>query len=324
MIKKISILVLLLFFISGCSRMTEIKRQGFYIDNVFEVKLKYKKDKDIQERAENSLANAFNNLIQLDTSFNKFSNLSEIVALNSMAGIKKVEVTPETYSLISKSIAASIITEGYFDITWEPLMKIFSGGRQPGLGEINTAKAAIGYLNIQLDRGLNRIKFSNGNTKINIDRIKRGYAIDNLVQNISRRELKNGYIKTGNIAYYFGPKNEKIKLPNRKEMKVNVSNKAIIILNADDEFIKESANWRPYLSVETSPNILEKVIVVAPNALTAEVLANAFYFMGPDKSMQLINTLKAKANDQSLYNAILVASENATIKVYTSLNKKRK
>lgn len=321
--KKLAVLILTVFFVSGCSGVLDLKRQGFYLDNVFEVKLKYNKARENKERAENALANAFNNLVQLDTNLNKFSTISEIVALNSLAGIKNIEVTPETYNLIKKAIAASIITEGYFDVTWDPLVKIFSGGRQPSQAEINLVRPAVGYLNIQLDRGLNRIKFSHSGTKINVDRLKRGFAIDNIVQNLSKRELKSGYVRTGNLAYYFGKKKEKVKLPNRKEIKINVSNKAVITLLADEDFIRDSFAWRQYLPVDVSPNILEKVVVVAPNALTAEVLANAFFFMGPEKSLQLIDNLKAKANDQNLYNTVIVANENGISKVYSSLKRKK-
>lgn len=317
-------LMLMMLLLSGCSRVMDLKRQGFYLDNVVEVKLKYKKERDLKERRETALANAFNGLVQLDTNLNKLSTVSELVALNTMAGMRNVEVTPETYNLIKKSIAASIITDGYFDVTWEPLVKIFENGRQPSQGEIRAASAAAGYLNIQLDRGLNRIKFSNSGTKISFDRIKRGFAIDNVVQALAKRNLRSGYVKTGNLAYYFGNKKEKVKMPNRRDMKFNVSNKAIIVLSADDDYLRGSAAWRSYLPVDVSPNTIEKVVVVAPNALTAEVLANAFFFMGPERSLQLVDGLKQKANDRNLYNAVIVTSENGSYKIYSSLKRKRK
>jgi len=324
MFKKIAVLVLVMMLLSGCGRKVELKRQGFYLDNVFEVKLKYKRDKDVQERRENALADAFNNIVQLDTNLNKLSSISEIMALNTMAGLKTVEVTPETFNLIKKAISASVITDGYFDVTWEPLINIFSGGRQPSQGEIRNVLPAVGYLNIQLDRGVNRVKFAHSGTKLTVDRLKHGYAIDNLIQKLARRELVTGYVKAGKIAYYFGKKKEKVKLPNKREMKLDVSNKAICTLTVDDEFIRDSAAWRSYLPLDVSPNNIEKVVVVAPNALTAEVLANAFYFMGPDRALELISYLKVKTNDKNLYNTVIIAKENETRVVYSSLKKKRK
>ncbi len=114
-------------------------------------------------------------------------------------------------------------------------------------------------------------------------------------------------------------------MPNRREIRFDVSNKAIIVLSADDDYLKNSIAWRNYLPVDVSPNTVEKVVVVAPNALTAEVLANASFFMGPDKAIDLIDNLKAKANDQNLYNVLLVANDNGNFHIYSSLkNKKHK
>jgi thiamine biosynthesis lipoprotein len=208
MFKKIGILILVAFMLSGCSRVMELKRQGFYLDNVVEVKVKYKKDKELKERTENALANAFNSLVQLDTNLNRFSTISELVALNTMAGLRNVEVSPETYSLIKKSIAASIITDGYFDVSWAPLTKIFENGRQPTQAEIRMAQAASGYLNIQLDRGLNRVKFSNSMTNLNFDRIKRGYAIDSVAQNLINAILPV-LCESREFSLYLGVKKKK-------------------------------------------------------------------------------------------------------------------
>lgn len=177
MFKKILLGLLVVLIISGCSKITEAKRSQFYLERIFEAKIQYKRDKEATKNANKALNRAFNKLIELDTNLNKLSAISEISAINSMSGLRSVEISSETYNLIKKSITGSVLTDGYFDITWEPLTKLFENNKYPQFKQIENAKLAMGYLNVQLDKNFNKVKFGNLETKINLDRVKRGFAI---------------------------------------------------------------------------------------------------------------------------------------------------
>ncbi len=319
--KKLAALAIILLAVSGCARVTEVSRSGFYLDTVFEAKIKFKPEKNIAKKAEQALANSFNRIVQLDTSLNKLSTISEIYALNTMAGIKSIEINADTYNLIKKGITGSILTDGYFDITWEELVRLYNRNLPPTAAEINKARSNIGYLNVHLDKNFNRIRYANNDVKISLDRIKHGFAIDMMIQDLARKDFA-GYIKAGEVTYFVGRKTEKIKLTARRDIKLNVSNRALVVLDVEkDEYLKSAIEWSKYLPVEVSANTLQKVIVVAPNAVTAEVLANAFYFMGPEKAKALINSMKTKVQDQSVYNAVFVTNDPEP-RVISTLDKK--
>ena len=164
----------LIFIISGCSKNIELKRSGFYLDNVIEAKIFYKKDKKLPKKASKAMNNAFKKLIELDTNLNTLSTISEISAINSMAGLKNIEISGDTYNLIKKAVKGSIITDGYFDISWKNLIDLFNKKTYPAFKKIEKVKPSIGYLNVVPDKNYYKIRFSNSLTKITVDRIKVG------------------------------------------------------------------------------------------------------------------------------------------------------
>ncbi|MDR1323633.1 MAG: FAD:protein FMN transferase, partial [Candidatus Margulisbacteria bacterium] len=112
-----------LLFLTGCDGQKELKRSGFYLDHVFEAQIKISDKKENLRPAQTALNTAFDKLVELDTNINKLSPLSEISALNANAAWRSLEISKITYDLIEKALNAAAFTDGYFDITWQPLIK---------------------------------------------------------------------------------------------------------------------------------------------------------------------------------------------------------
>lgn len=298
---------ILLLTLSGCSKSIETKRSGYYLDRVFEVNLSYKKDKKIAKKATIAIESMYKKLVELDTNLNTLSTISEISALNSLAAARSIEVGKETYQLIKKAYTGSILTDGYFDITWEPLIVLFNQNNLPTYAAIDKAVQGVGYLNIQLDKNFNKVKFSNAGTKISLSLIKRSYAVDMLTKEIKQQGFTKGIVKTKEITAVIG-KNKHIKkiALGGKEYKHNISDRAYILLNTENEtFYKNADLWKKYLPMEITIEKISNIAVIAPNAVTAEILANAAFFMGSQKAINLVQALKEGAGNPELYEIYL-------------------
>jgi thiamine biosynthesis lipoprotein len=306
--KYLAALGLGLLFLTGCDGQRELKRSGFYLDNVFEVQIKISDKKENVRPAQTALNAAFDKLVELDTNLNKLSPLSEISALNANAAWRSLEISRSTYDLIEKALNASAFTDGYFDITWQPLIKIFAL-TTPTAERLAKAKASLGYKNIALDRSLARVRYLN-NAEIDFDHIKCGFAVD-LLGNYLKKHALSGQIKAGGVAYYFGAKKLSLKLTEKENLNLKLNDAAVAVLNTQDSYYVNSSAWRKYLPVASPVEPIHQIIVIAPNAVTAEILAEAFYFMGVEKSLQKIAALKKQASRQNLYEVYFVRDNGA-------------
>ena len=61
---------------------------------------------------------------------NFYSETSEISAINRQAGEKPVKVSQETLDIIEKAVYVSEMTEGAFDVTVGPLVKLWDLQKQ--------------------------------------------------------------------------------------------------------------------------------------------------------------------------------------------------
>ena len=64
-------------------------------------------------------------ILDINNSMSAHLPSSEISAINNNAGIKAVKVGNDTFEVIKKSIAYSKVTNGKFDITIGPIVKLW-------------------------------------------------------------------------------------------------------------------------------------------------------------------------------------------------------
>lgn len=297
-----------LFLLYGCGGGHELKRTGYYLDTMFSVDVRVKNSREVRATAEKTLNSGFGKLIELDTNLNKLSPMSEISAINSNAGVRMVELGDLTYNLLSKALMGASITDGYFDVTWTPLVELFEQS-SASYGQIEWAKKVISYQNVQLDSSLKRVRFMNNGVELDFDHIRRGYAVDMLVSELAKLKLKKGSIKTSTAAYYYNTVREKLKIADGTYIKLKYNHCGVATVGVED-YYQNAHFWKRYLPVKATEEDIVFVKVIAPNATMAEVLANACFFMGTEKGLEKIKELKNKASRRSMYDVVIVYREN--------------
>ena len=301
-------LCLSMLFLNGCGGGHELKRTGYYLDSMVDVNVRIKNSREVRAQGEKLSALTFGKLIELDTNLNKLSPISEISAINGNAGFRMVEVGEMTYDLLKKSLAGAAMMDGYFDVTWSPLVRLFDRGGA-AYGQIEAAKRAISYQNIQLDTNVKRVRFMNNATELDFDHIKRGYAVDMVVADLAHLKIKTGYVKVGLITYYYNTKREKMKFNDGTYVKLKYKKCGVATIGAEDYY--QNANfWKRYLPVKTTDEDIISVTAIAPNATTAEVIANACFFLGTENAIAKVKELKAKSAWRGSYDVVIVYKEN--------------
>lgn len=225
----------------------------------------------------NAIEEAFIEIERVEGIFSKFNNESEISKINRLAGTEGINISPEVFGLIERAINYSRLTNGSFDITVEPLKK----GR---------------YEKIFLDKNRSSIHFLEGDIKIDLGGIAKGYAVDKAKEILSSRGVSNALINIGGNIYALG------NSPRKESWKIGIQNpgnkKGITYkLDLKDRAIATSGSYErgSHIIDPASGKATEgvaSVTVIARSAEEADALSTAVFVMGKERGLELIKSLE--------------------------------
>lgn len=126
---------------------------------------------------------------------------SEVSRINSEAGRGPVQTSEGTYQLLAKSLQWSRKTQGAFDITAGPLVRVWGftqrRGKKPSEMEIQEAMSRVGYQHVKLRDADRSVSFDVPGMEINLGAIGKGFALDQLAMALMDRGLKNFLLHGG-------------------------------------------------------------------------------------------------------------------------------
>jgi len=196
---SISLALITSIFLYSCSSSKDYVISGNIFGTIYQIQIVSQERIDII-RIKSNIENILTNI---DSTASNYIKNSEVSVFNNTQSTKFIKISSNLYNIIEKSLYVSNLTNGYFDITTENL-KIQSGFYDNVLSnKINSnIKELINFNHIILDKNLTAIKKNNGNIKIDMSGIAKGYAVDVIYkyllnENVSRFLINiGGEIKT--------------------------------------------------------------------------------------------------------------------------------
>src|SRR5919106_1195805 len=120
----------------------------------------YGDDRGQMEKAADA---AFDEVHRLDRLLSNYKPDSEWSEVNRNAGVRPVKVSAELFQLVSDSLKYSRQSDGAFDITVGPLMKVWGfykgEGALPRPADVTDALTRVGYRYVRLDPAERTIQF---------------------------------------------------------------------------------------------------------------------------------------------------------------------
>lgn len=148
---------------------------------------------------------AFDEAVRLDEMLSNYRADSEWSKVNRDAARGPVKVSEELYSLLEQCLAYSKASEGAFDITVGPLMKIWGfykqDGRIPHRAEIRQAMARTGWRNIELEPAGRTVRFLKP-IEMDPGGIGKGYAVDRMIEVLRKQGVQRALISAGRSSIY--------------------------------------------------------------------------------------------------------------------------
>jgi thiamine biosynthesis lipoprotein len=159
-----------------------------------------------EDQMEAAVEAAFNEVRRLDQMMSNYLPASELSGVNRHAAERPVKVTPEFFNLLADCMEYSRQSQGAFDITVGPLMKVW--GFYKGAGhlapkeEVARALKKVGYKNVILDRENRTVRFAQPGVELDPGGIGKGYAVDRMVDILKENGIASALVSAGGSSIY--------------------------------------------------------------------------------------------------------------------------
>jgi len=249
-------------------------------------------------KMEASIDAAFDEVRRLDELLSNYLPGSQWSEVNRNAAVKPVKVSPELFQVLSACVEYSRESEGAFDITVGPLMKVWGfykgSGHLPHKPEIVAALAKVGYRHIVLDPAAQTVRFDRPGVEMDPGGIGKGYAVDRMVEVLRKNGFRTALIAgSGSSIYGMGaPPDEprgwpvKIKDPwdNRKtQAEVFLKDSSKSTSGSYEKFFRAEGKIYAHIMDPRTGYPAQgsvSVSVIAPRTIDSEVWAKPYFING--------------------------------------------
>lgn len=295
-------------FSSGCSLESKYDCEFFAMDTVMTINA-------YGSKSESAVKAAQNEINRLDKLLSVQKENSEIFKLNQS---KKMTVSEDTLTLISRSKEIYTLTDGAFDISCEPLIRewgFYSGleNKVPSQKAIETALEGVGAEHIKIKDSTVTL---DDNTSLDLGGIAKGYASHKAAEILKDNGVTSALMSLGGNVRAVGSK------PDGESWSVAVTDpddnsKSIGTLKISDKAVVTSGGYQRYFEengqtyhhiIDTKTGYpadsgLKSVTIVSDDDALADALSTALFVMGLEKSG------KFYSENSSLFGAVFITDK---------------
>jgi thiamine biosynthesis lipoprotein len=256
-----------------------------------------------EDTAKEAINAAFGRMEEIEREASIFDEESEAFQLNQDGYLEAP--SDDLVKPLTMSVDYSQITNGYFDITVQPLLDLWAGGLWKESEEVQQSKidetlGLVGWDKIAIEG--NQIYFKAEGMKITLGGIAKGYAVDEALAVLADMGINHALVNAGGDMSALGSK------PNGEWWNIALVNpdntsQSLATFSFSDKSIATSGNYERYFDPEkkahhiinpkTGYSAVEciSVTIIAENGTQADALATGVFVMGTDDGMKLVESL---------------------------------
>lgn len=308
-IKIFTFLTLLIFslgILTGCSKdnkvVTPLSRSEVLMGTVVDVTIYDSNDEKILDRV-------FEKVKELEKTLSINENGTLVDEINAEAGIKPVKVDDDTYNIIKKGIEYAKLSNGLFDISVGPIVKLWNIGlpeaKVPTQEEINEKLPLIGYEDIELNENDKTVFLKRPGMMIDLGGIAKGYTADVISNILTQEGVKSAIINLGGNVFTHGKKvngdDWKVGIQNPYSDRGDIigtlttSNKSIVTSGIYERYIeKDGIKYHHILSPKTGypyENEIAGITIISDTSADGDALSTSVFAMGVEDGMKFVNSI---------------------------------
>jgi thiamine biosynthesis lipoprotein len=151
--------------------------------------------------AQDACRAAFDRFEELEQVMSDYRPTSELMRLCDRAGGPPVRVSRDLYDVLSRSQEVSRRSDGAFDVTVGPLVKLWRTSRKnltlPTPEEIAEAKAKVGWRKMLLDPKKRTVRLLVTGMKLDLGGIGKGYGADQAIRVLRKYGIRSALVEAG-------------------------------------------------------------------------------------------------------------------------------
>jgi thiamine biosynthesis lipoprotein len=261
---------------------------------------------DSEQKAKAAIDATYNELDRLGRLLNFYSEDSEVSMINRFSGIRPVKVSKDTIDVINKALYVSRCTDGAFDITIGPIVKMWDFEKKilPDEKAIKEKLYLVNYRNVVVDNANSTVFLKKKGMQLDLGGIEKGFAAERAAEVLKKNGITAGIIAVGGEVKPFGTKPDGdlwrvgIKNPHQKSKDdeiiavVKLADKAISTSGGYEKFfIKDGKLYHHILNPATGFPVYEcqSVSVIAKNA--PDGFPTGIFVLGPKKGLEVLKKL---------------------------------
>jgi FAD:protein FMN transferase len=276
----------------------EFKRSEFVLGTVCSVRV-------VGGGSEALLDSVFARLKAIEDELSVNKPGSEIDAVNDSAGAAPARVGEDALTIISRDLIYSAASDGAFDPSVGPLVKLWGIGtdhaRVPSRTEIDAARALIGWKDIVLDEAAKTVFLRRKGMALDLGSTTKGYAADAAAAIIRAAGVGKAIIDLGGNVLVVGSR------PDGKPWRVGLQDPykergsllgvaslidETMVTSGVYERVLEEGGKRYHHILDTKTgypvdNGLQSVTVIAPRSFDADGLTTTIFALGRERGMAL-------------------------------------
>lgn len=285
--------------------MNLVKVQTKLMGNMFEFIALSDNERLVNEQ----ITCAIDEVKRIEKLFTTFSDESVTNEVNRNAGKKPVEVPDEFFYLVYRAQKISMLTQGYFDLSYGSLDKDFWNFNQamtklPDPAEAKKSVHLVDYRNIILNKGDKTIFLRNKGMRIGFGGIGKGYAADCAKRIMVDAGVTSGIVSASGDLNAWGyqedgsPWTVGIANPNLKQSffsTLNITNKSIATSGNYEKFVMiNNQIYSHTVNPKTGYPIkgIKSVTIITTSAELADAMATPVNILGVSEGLNLINQIK--------------------------------
>jgi thiamine biosynthesis lipoprotein len=257
-----------------------------------------------ESRAREAIDAAFAEVARVEEALSEWRETSEISAVNRAAGGDPVAVGPELLDVLQRSVRASELTEGAFDVTFASCGHLwsFADPRIPNRSELDACLPRVDFRRIEIDPERSSVFLPHSEMRIGIAGIGKGYGVDRAAEVLESHGITDYIVDGGGDVRLRGRNLERpwsvgIAHPRQRgELLGTVELDRGSVVSSGDYmsfFERDGVRYHHILDPATGMPAREAiaVTVIAPEATEADALATGLFVMGPERGLRLVESL---------------------------------
>ncbi len=290
------ILLLTCMFLLYCQNKEEYFYNRFIVGSVCEIKFYC----DNEATAQRITHEIDDELVRIDSLLNRYSETSLVSELNCSL---RVQAPKDIIYLFRLSDSLSRLTEGLFDISVAPLLKLWGFYNReyniPDSTEIKKTRKLVDYTRIQIKN--DSIVIPEG-MKVDLGGIAQGYAADCIKMILQKYMIESAIVNIGGEIVTIG------QSPQGRPWRIGIRNprgKGIIeTVELENRALSTSGDYEKFFIIDNRryPHIVNpktgfpasdfvSVTIFAEQGAFADAIATATAIMGPQKGTKFLDSL---------------------------------